>query len=464
MWRAGAGGPIGPALAAALVFACIVTGSRPAEAAFPGTNGKILFGSNRDGNREVYAMNPDGSGQVNLSNNPANEMDAAWSADGRQIAFVSTRDGNNEIYKMNADGSAQTRLTFDPADDRRPAWTNEGRVVFQRGPGGLDCAPGWDVYIMNADGSGVTRLTNDPAADCNPNVSATGRIVFSSWRDGNGELYSMNPDGSGPARITNSPTCELNPDWAPTAARLAFLRDLTPDCNGDNDLYIMNADGTGETRLTNTPDRIEFFPASSPQGDRIAFEGCPAATYPNCASQIYVINATGGGEVQLTSSGSNGHPDWQPKISQTITFGALPNKTYGDPDFTVSATASSGLPVTFAADGVCTVSGASVHITGVGVCKITASQPGDSSYNAAADVSQSFAIARPPCKVPKVVGKPVAAAKAALKQRHCRTGKVSYAYSKRTKKGRVSSQSRRPGLVLAANTKVNLVVSRGRKR
>jgi beta-lactam-binding protein with PASTA domain len=64
--------------------------------------------------------------------------------------------------------------------------------------------------------------------------------------------------------------------------------------------------------------------------------------------------------------------------------------------------------------------------------------------------------------VPKVVGKRLGAAKSAIKQTHCRTGKVGYAYSRKTK-GIVISQSRRPGRVVPANSKVNLVVSRGRR-
>jgi hypothetical protein len=84
------------------------------------------------------------------------------------------------------------------------------------------------------------------------------------------------------------------------------------------------------------------------------------------------------------------------KQDQTITFGALTNKTYGDADFTVSATASSGLPVSFSASGNCTVSGSTVHITSAGSCTITASQAGDTTYNAAPDVSQSFNIAKAP--------------------------------------------------------------------
>jgi CSLREA domain-containing protein len=82
------------------------------------------------------------------------------------------------------------------------------------------------------------------------------------------------------------------------------------------------------------------------------------------------------------------------KADQTITFGALTDKTFGDPDFNVSATASSGLTVSFAASGQCTVTGTTVHITGAGSCTITASQAGDNNYNAATPVDRSFTIGK----------------------------------------------------------------------
>lgn len=80
--------------------------------------------------------------------------------------------------------------------------------------------------------------------------------------------------------------------------------------------------------------------------------------------------------------------------SQTITFNALPGKTFGDPDFSVTATASSGLPVTFTAAGNCTVTGSTVSLTGAGSCTITAAQGGNGFYNAAPSVPQSFPIAK----------------------------------------------------------------------
>ena len=83
------------------------------------------------------------------------------------------------------------------------------------------------------------------------------------------------------------------------------------------------------------------------------------------------------------------------QADQTITFGPLGGKTFGDPDFAVSATASSGLAVSFSiASGPASVAGNIVHITGAGTVTVRASQPGDTNYNAAANVDQSFVVAK----------------------------------------------------------------------
>ncbi len=80
--------------------------------------------------------------------------------------------------------------------------------------------------------------------------------------------------------------------------------------------------------------------------------------------------------------------------AQTITFNPLPNQTLGTPPFAISATASSGLPVSFASNspGVCSVSGNTVSLVFTGQCSITASQPGNGSYTAAPSVTQTFQV------------------------------------------------------------------------
>jgi hypothetical protein len=85
------------------------------------------------------------------------------------------------------------------------------------------------------------------------------------------------------------------------------------------------------------------------------------------------------------------------KTTQTISFGALPGRTFGDAPFALSATASSGLPVAFSSTtpAVCTVAGATVTLAATGTCGITASQPGDAQYFPAPDVLQQFAVTDP---------------------------------------------------------------------
>jgi hypothetical protein len=88
------------------------------------------------------------------------------------------------------------------------------------------------------------------------------------------------------------------------------------------------------------------------------------------------------------------------KAAQTIAFGPLVNHTVGDPAFTVGASATSGLAVSFSAGpaAACTISGNLVTIAASGNCTVTASQGGDANHLAAADVAQTFAInaAAPP--------------------------------------------------------------------
>ena len=84
------------------------------------------------------------------------------------------------------------------------------------------------------------------------------------------------------------------------------------------------------------------------------------------------------------------------KADQTIDFPTLGTKTFGDPDFTVSATASSSLAVSFSASGSCTVAGTGVSLTAAGSCTITAAQTGSANYNPAPSVAHSFTINKAP--------------------------------------------------------------------
>ena len=111
--------------------------------------------------------------------------------------------------------------------------------------------------------------------------------------------------------------------------------------------------------------------------------------------------------IQATQAGNSNYAPADPVIrsftvtqgSQTITFGTLANKVFGTAPFAVSATASSGLAVSFNSQtttAVCTVSGATVTLVSAGACTIQATQAGNTNYAAATPVSQSFQVTRAP--------------------------------------------------------------------
>ncbi len=140
----------------------------PAEAAFPGQNGKIAFTSNRAGNPEIYTMNSTGQVLDRLTNDPKGDSQPAWSPGGNKIAFTSNRAGNFDIYAMKANGTGLERITNDPQGDYEPAWSPDGK-----------------------------------------------RIVFTSTRADNYEIYTMDPGGMSLFRRTNSIQSDFSPDWQP---------------------------------------------------------------------------------------------------------------------------------------------------------------------------------------------------------------------------------------------------------
>jgi dipeptidyl aminopeptidase/acylaminoacyl peptidase len=290
---------VGVALLIALITAGIV--SAPARAAFPGTNGKLVVETNRDGNAEIYTMNSDGTNRVDLSRNPAEDTEPRWSADGKRIVFDSNRSGNYQIYTMNGDGSGLNRVTYDSFDDRRPTWTADGAILFQNGD-----FPNRAIYRINADGSGLQRLT--PASSDNATVAAAprgGRIALSSTRgDGTQRLYTANADGSAAQLVLPSPpgpeTADVEADWSPRGNELVFDR-FTFGGPVTSDLYVVHTDGTGLRRLTATPDRLEVQPAWSPDGTKITFLGFTGLGTPDTRAAVYTMNADGSGVTEIST-------------------------------------------------------------------------------------------------------------------------------------------------------------------
>jgi hypothetical protein len=108
------------------------------------------------------------------------------------------------------------------------------------------------------------------------------------------------------------------------------------------------------------------------------------------------IRATQPGDANYSAAPAVSQSFQVTKASQTIAFGGLSNQSYGAAPFTVSATASSGLAVKFASttQTICTMSGNTVTLIGVGKCTIHATQAGDANYSAAPALSQSFQVTK----------------------------------------------------------------------
>jgi len=292
----------------------------------------VLFETDRDGNPEIYMMNPDGTNPANLTNHPDADHSAAWSPDGTKIAFVTSRDANREVYVMNADGSGATNLSQHPDSDTSPVWSPTGtKIAFQTDRENVTAIlsaepkltiPGFDVeiFVMNADGTGQTNVTNDPAWDGYPSWSPDGdRIVFESDRDdteimlfdygltldGLGhEVYVVDADGGNLTNLSNSPEDDGRPMWSPTAERIVFVS--TRD--GNTEIYTMNADGTGQTRRTSNP-ADDSYPSWSPDGAWITFHSDRDGN-----TDIYKMTADGLSTTRLTTSSEwDWGPSWSPE-------------------------------------------------------------------------------------------------------------------------------------------------------
>jgi hypothetical protein len=267
---------------------------------------RIAFESQRDGNSEIYVMNPDGSNQTRLTRNPALDTDPDWSPDRRKLVFHSDRDGDFEIYVMNADGTGLKQLTSNPSTDRNATWSPDGKkIAFETYRHGT----GAEIYLMNADGTGLKRLTDNQVDDFDAAWSPAGtQIAFARGpEDGNQEIYAMNADGSGQTNLTRTTQArEFNPAWSPDGTHIAFHSNRD---QGNWEIYVMKPDGSAQTRITDNCCR-DLNPVWSPDGKKIAFQTDRDDKVTD-TFEIYVMNADGRTPTRLTNNSVTDQvPDW----------------------------------------------------------------------------------------------------------------------------------------------------------
>ena len=282
----------------------------------PPSSPKILFTSARDGNRDVYIMNPDGTEQVNLTKHRADDQQAVWSPTGEKILFVSDRGGVRDLHVMDPDGSNVRRYFKFKIEDWRtaPTWSPDGtQFVYERINWGKISVT---LYIATLGEQDAEPLADASFPAWSPDgmeiaCSIGGRLTFINVRTGAQERLL-------PKKAMN---WQRDPSWSATGDKLAFtwnIHEMPPAeakrpvwdaWQTKQTIYIINRDGTGLKQLIEEDGPYAQYPALSPNGEELLY-----TQETNGLFQIFKLDLNSGIQTQLTDSGgpiqANAGGDW----------------------------------------------------------------------------------------------------------------------------------------------------------
>ena len=297
----------------------------------------IVFTSDRDGNLEIYAVDPSGAKEANLTGTSDDESAPVVSPNGKMVAFRSRSPSKSSVEVMRLDGSARTPISVGSGVHRSQRWSgNSKRIayVMEADPGAtvfvadvdepdpipltsviadevgdwsgdgsrvvfaVRDGPARGLWVRNPDGVNEVRLTDTPdhSAVWSPRSD---KIAFISERDGNAEVYLMDAEGTDQTRITETEAAEYDLDWSPNGKRLLFISER----DGNAEVYVLEMDGNEQTRLTQNSAK-DAQPRWSPNGKRIVF-----VSYLDGDGEIFVMEDDGADQVRLTN---NDHEDTDP--------------------------------------------------------------------------------------------------------------------------------------------------------
>lgn len=331
-----------------------------------------LAGGNADHSYEIFVINADGTGlrQLTASSTASfTSCRASVSGDGSKVAFQSDQDltGGNadnsmEVFIVNADGTGLLQLTSSSGwrSNCEAVLSADGsKVVFSSSNDltGGNADNSTEIFVVNSDGTGLTQVTSSVFGTdfcCMPDISADGsKVVFqsdgvligSANLDKSMEVFAANSDGTGLVQLTD----QLSTSYACCTAKIsgdgskvtfASDADLT-GANGDHteEIFVVNTDGTGLAQLssdsvvTNESDD----PCINADGSVVVFESSADLTggNPDYSDEIMVVNSDGTGLLQLTSASLAAVDSQNPCISadgSKVAFDSEADLTGGNAD------------------------------------------------------------------------------------------------------------------------------------
>ena len=309
-----------------------LSSAAPAEAAFPGPNGRIFFSSDRDGEQpspqyDLYSMKPDGSDVVRLTDTPGDEFLPSASADGRWIVYSylpadsepGGRDARIELRTWLGTGRTELTPSQPGQDDWDPTFSPDSETVaFSRETGGDGTGELWTVPT---DGSGAPQSIDPIGSNFiyRPSYYPDGsRIAFEGKMFGGVvRIHSIAASGIGAvwALSPASPRGSHDPSIAPDGERVAFDRSELIGMDSFAGVFTsdLNA-GDLRTVLAPTDPYDAYGAAYSPDGEQMAFTRYSSED-PNRYSQILRVPITGGAPIPLTSGAFNSdYLDWAPEV------------------------------------------------------------------------------------------------------------------------------------------------------
>jgi TolB protein len=282
---------------------------------------------NPDVDSEIHLMNIDGSGEVNLTQHPANDWEHRWAPSGDSISFLSDRGTGEDIYVMRPDGSDPVNITRTGTEKSGHEWSPTGsRIAF------VDLGEeNEEIYVVDSQGKGLLNLSKNPAVDEQFAWSPDGsKLAFVSDRDGDEEIYLINVDGTGLLQLTHNSALDSNPVWSPDGDLLVFTSNVSPhdEDRGASqgyglDLYTIRPDGSDPTLLTSAPQLYKSYnPRWSPDGKKIVF----SSVLRDCCGHLpwypFLINRDGSGLTPIQHVESFGIMDflWSPDASHIAIY------------------------------------------------------------------------------------------------------------------------------------------------